>query len=57
MKKLKNKIIILSLLISILILSFSTSVFASNTVNAPQEQEYTEAYKKWLELSDEEKKV
>lgn len=56
MKKLKNKIIILSLLISILILSFSTSVFASNTVNAPQEQEYTEAYKKWLELSDEEKK-
>ena len=56
MKKLKNKIIILSLVMFIVILSFSTSVFASNTVNAPQEQEYTEAYKKWLELSDEEKK-
>lgn len=54
MKKL-NKIITILLLLLSLILLGSKKVFANNTANLFQKAEYSESFKKWLELSDEEK--
>lgn len=54
MKKIiKNITIILSLFI--LILLASQKVFASNIANSLSKMEYSEEYKNWLKLSDEEK--
>lgn len=56
MKKLKKVFNIITLLIIILIILLGSKVFASNDANSIQKLEYTEDFKKWLELSDEEKK-
>ena len=56
MKKLKKLFIITTLLALMLIVSPNQKAFASNTANLFQNAEYTEEFKKWLELSDEEKK-
>lgn len=56
MKKLKKSVIVITLLVIILILLAYQKVFASNTINLFQKTEYTEDFKKWLELSEEEKK-
>ena len=55
MKKLKNTVKIIFLLILMLILLANHKVFAANIANEIQKEEYTEDFKKWLELSDEEK--
>lgn len=54
MKKIIKNITIISLLF-ILILLASHEVFASNVVNSLTKMEYSEEYKNWLKLSDEEK--
>lgn len=56
MKKLKKVFNIITLLVIILIILLGSKVFASNDANSIQKLEYTEDFKKWLELSDEEKK-
>lgn len=53
MKKQKKSLIIL-LLVLILISISSQKIYASNT-NLFQKKEYSEEFKKWIELSDEEK--
>lgn len=53
MKK-QNKSLIILLLVLILISISSQKIYASNT-NLFQKTEYSEEFKKWLELSDEEK--
>lgn len=53
MKK-QNKSLIIILLVLILISISSQKIYASNT-NLFQKTEYSEEFKKWLELSDEEK--
>ena len=55
MKKLKNTVKIIFLLILMLNLLANHKVFAANIANEIQKEEYTEDFKKWLELSDEEK--
>ena len=55
MKKLKNTVKIVFLLILMLNLLANHKVFAANIANEIQKEEYTEDFKKWLELSDEEK--
>lgn len=55
MKKLKNAVKIVFLLILMLNLLANHKVFAANIANEIQKEEYTEDFKKWLELSDEEK--
>ena len=54
-EKLKNKVKIVFLLILMLNLLANHKVFAANIANEIQKEEYTEDFKKWLELSDEEK--
>ena len=56
MKKLKKSLIIIISLVFILVLLITRQVFASNNQNLIQRKEYSEEFKKWLELSDEEKK-
>ena len=56
MKKLKKTVKIITLLVFMLILLANQKVFATNVANLFQKEEYTEEFKKWLELSDEEKK-
>ncbi|MCI8443823.1 MAG: hypothetical protein HFJ37_01375 [Clostridia bacterium] len=56
MKKLKNLLIILTVLFLILIFLTNSKVFASNPANLLQKVEYSAEFQKWLELSDEEKK-
>ena len=53
MKKQKKSLIII-LLVLILISISSQKIYASNT-NLFQKTEYSEEFKKWIELSDEEK--
>lgn len=55
MKKLK-KAVTISLLIFILTVLANQAVFASNPANLLERVEYSEDFKKWLKLSDEEKK-
>lgn len=55
MKKQKKALIII-LLVFILSLLISQTVFASNTADLIQMVEYSEDFKKWLDLSEEEKK-
>lgn len=55
MSKLKKALTIVTLLVFLLIL-FTKTVFASDTGNLFKKVEYSEDFKNWLELSDEEKK-
>lgn len=55
MKKLKKTITIITLLSLMLILLVSPKVFATDVANLFQKKEYSEDFKKYLELSDEEK--
>ncbi len=55
MKSLKKSIIIIITLIFILILLINQQVLAKNNTISIQKREYSEDFKKWLELSDEEK--
>ena len=57
MKKQKRGLlcIIMSLLIFLSILFNNSKIFAVNIADLIQEVEYTDEYKKWLELSDEER--
>lgn len=55
MKKLKKAISITILVFLILIILSNQKVFAINNVNILEREEYTEDFKKWLELSEEEK--
>lgn len=58
MKKMKKimKNVTIILLLFLLILLASQEVFASNVANSLTKMEYSEDFKKWLELPDEEKK-
>ena len=55
-KKLKKMFIVIALLVFTLILLADYKVLATNSENVFQKVEYTEEFKKWLELSEEEKK-
>lgn len=55
MKKLKKLFITITVLFLILIMSSNIKVNASSIKDLIQEVEYSEEFKKWLELSDEEK--
>ena len=55
MNKLK-KLLVITLLFMLIFLA-NYQVFASNTANIATTMEYSEDFKKWLELSDEEKKT
>ena len=55
MKKFMKNVTVI-LLLSLLILLASQKVFASNVANSLTKMEYSEDFKKWLELPDEEKK-
>ena len=56
MKKHMKKGFITILLILILIILSNQRIFAKNNQNSFQKVEYSEDFKKWLELSEEEKK-
>ena len=55
MRQLKKTIILITLLLFATILLFNSKVFADNIDTSFQKVEYSEDFKKWLELSDEEK--
>ena len=55
MKKLKKEFIIIFLFIFILVLLLNYKVFASSNTGLFQKVEYSEDFKDWLELTDEEK--
>ena len=55
MKKLKKEFIIIFLFIFILVLLLNYKVFASSNTGLFQKVEYSEDFKEWLELTDEEK--
>ncbi len=55
MKQLKKSIIITITLVFVLILLINQQVLAKNNTISIQKKEYSEDFKKWLELSDEEK--
>ncbi len=55
MKQLKTSIIVIITLVFILILLISQQVLAKGNTISIQKREYSEDFKKWLELSDEEK--
>ena len=55
MKQLKKNIIITITLVFILIILLSQQVLAQTNTISIQKREYSEDFKKWLELSDEEK--
>ena len=54
--KRNRKIIITMLLVFILVIIGNYQIFASNAANVLENVEYSEDFKKWLELSEEEKK-
>lgn len=56
MKKLKKMIVVLILLILLIMFLTTQKVFASNSTNLFEPVEYSDDFKRWLELSDEEKK-
>ena len=51
----KQKKFLVQVLIFLLIVLFSCKVFAANIMDSTKEIEFSEEYKKYLELSDEEK--
>ncbi len=55
MKQLRKSIIIIISLVLFLLLPINQQVFAENDTNSIKKAEYSEEFKKWLELSDEEK--
>ncbi len=55
MKKLKNIFILIVLFVILLVLFTSVKVFAVNSANSFEMVEYSDEFKNWLELSDEEK--
>lgn len=56
MKKLKKTIVVLILLIFLIMFLATQKVFASSSANLLKTVDYSDDFKKWLELSDEEKK-
>lgn len=56
MKKLKKIMVVLILLILLIMFLTTKKVFANNSANLFEPVEYSDDFKKWLELSDEEKK-
>lgn len=56
MKKQKKIVSFIFLFFMLLILMTTPVVFASNTINSLQKVDFSEEFKKWLALSDEEKK-
>lgn len=56
MKKLRKKSIVIVLLIFILLILANCKVLAKDTKYILQKQEYSENYKRWLELSEDERK-
>ena len=55
MKKLKRNFVAIIVLFFMLILLIDQKVFASSIENLVEKVEYTDDFKRWLELSDEEK--